>query len=122
MIDPLAASERAKYERMWAFPQYRVWSPGEDSADEAMAIFGTSSVVDFGCGEGRALDKFLDAGMEADLLDKRAQTEISETPFPSQKLVEHRSEVIVLCSEKMEVPYQKFRVARAKLRKARCAE
>lgn len=64
MIDLLAASERAKYERMWALPEYRVWSPGEDSAEEAMSIFGTSSVIDFGCGEGRALDKFLGAGME----------------------------------------------------------
>ncbi|MBX5238633.1 bifunctional 2-polyprenyl-6-hydroxyphenol methylase/3-demethylubiquinol 3-O-methyltransferase UbiG [Rhizobium sp. NLR22b] len=64
MTDLLAASERAKYERMWARPEYRVWSPGKDSAEEAIATFGASSVIDFGCGEGKALDQFLASGME----------------------------------------------------------
>lgn len=64
-MDAVARSEQAKYRKMWDRPEYRIWSPGEDSAAEAMEAFGHSSVIDFGCGEGRALDRFLAAGMVA---------------------------------------------------------
>jgi len=64
-LDAVARAEQAKYRKMWDQPEYRVWSPGEESADEAMEAFGRSSVIDFGCGEGRALDRFLAASMIA---------------------------------------------------------
>lgn len=68
-MDAAAVAEQAKYRKMWDQPEYRRWSPGEDSSGEAMEVFGRSSIIDFGCGEGRALDKFLAAGMEATGVD-----------------------------------------------------
>lgn len=64
-MDAVALAEQAKYRKMWDRPEYRVWSPGEDGAADGMEAFGLSSVIDFGCGDGKALDKFLAAGMEA---------------------------------------------------------
>lgn len=49
-----ALSEVEKYERMWLEPDYRAYSPGEESAFtfvEEMAPDGP--IIDFGCGTGR---------------------------------------------------------------------
>lgn len=54
----MSTSERLKYERMWReFPDYRVNSPGESVLLKWLAIVKPkpgSSVIDFGCGPGRA--------------------------------------------------------------------
>lgn len=55
-MEDLADRERYKYETMWKFPQYRRFSPGEDSVESAIRHLGPSigeSFIDFGCGTGR---------------------------------------------------------------------
>lgn len=49
-------AERAKYERMWKFDQYRHVAPGESVATQFLAIARPkqgSEVIDFGAGTGR---------------------------------------------------------------------
>jgi SAM-dependent methyltransferase len=55
-----ADAEREKYTRMWARPEYRQWSPGEDSAERALEAFGPppALIYDFGCGQGLTVDRF----------------------------------------------------------------
>lgn len=63
--EPTAESETAKYERMWAEPEYRKVSPGEKWLDVAIKILGMKvpeSVIDFGCGTGRAAQRLQDMG------------------------------------------------------------
>lgn len=49
------AYERGKYERMWAIPAYRNYSPGEKALPALLSMLQTgSSIADFGCGTGRA--------------------------------------------------------------------
>lgn len=68
--DALAAHERDKYERMWARPEYSVWSPGADSVAEAISLFRRpGSLYDFGSGKGIAVDKFRAAGYKATGID-----------------------------------------------------
>ena len=53
----LAMSEREKYARMWAEPTYRQWSPGEASVEKFLSGVRWApgdTVVDLGCGTGRA--------------------------------------------------------------------
>lgn len=50
-------SEREKYERLWAMPEYRVTAPGEACVYEfvrAAKPAAYSTVLDLGCGTGRA--------------------------------------------------------------------
>lgn len=58
----LAERERVKYERVWAeCPLYQTHSPGLRHAPEAFAWFtqtSCSTLLDLGCGDGRALDWF----------------------------------------------------------------
>jgi hypothetical protein len=62
--------ERDKYERMWSFPAYRVLSPGENSVDDFLEIVKpVGTVIDFGCGTGRAALKIKEAGLEVILVD-----------------------------------------------------
>ena len=64
-------TEQQKYERMWAFPGYRTHSPGEASA-QAFLEFGLepgASLLDIGCGTGRAGVKFKAAGLDVTLMD-----------------------------------------------------
>lgn len=64
--DPLADHERDKYERMWARSEYHICSPGELSAPDAMKVFGQpGTLIDFGCGDGKALRLFREAGYAA---------------------------------------------------------
>ena len=65
-MDTLAEHERVKYERMWARPEYHVCSPGELSAPDAIQTFGRlGTVIDFGCGDGKAIHLFRKAGYRA---------------------------------------------------------
>lgn len=65
-MDALADHEREKYRRIWRCPEYWVRSPGEESADEAIEYFGVvGTLIDFGCGEGKALAKFRSAGFDS---------------------------------------------------------
>ena len=59
--DPVAESERAKYQKMWALPSYRETSPGLNIASLALEKLGCQpgdDILDFGCGEGKVVDWF----------------------------------------------------------------
>lgn len=63
-------SEREKYERMWAEPGYRDVSPGEESVATFFEIAKPSgTVIDFGCGTGRAALLIRDGGCEVVMID-----------------------------------------------------
>ncbi len=66
----LAAFERRKYQEIWAYSQYRHYSPGE----HALPIFRQvwrkrGTLVDLGCGTGRAGAKLAEDGWDVTLLD-----------------------------------------------------
>lgn len=66
-VDPnnLEAVEARKYSNMWAIDDYRKISPGEGKVNEALVALNMkqgSSIIDFGCGTGRAAQKFKDMG------------------------------------------------------------
>ena len=49
-------TETEKYAAMWAIPDYRQWSPGEQVAAQCVEIAqitAQQTVIDFGCGTGR---------------------------------------------------------------------
>lgn len=58
MVEPSTETERLKYERMWRdFPDYRMNSPGELVLLKWLGIVKPkpgASIIDFGCGPGRA--------------------------------------------------------------------
>jgi hypothetical protein len=59
--DPIAECERKKYARIWALPSYRVNSPGRNIAPLALEKLGAQpgeTLMDFGCGEAKAVDWF----------------------------------------------------------------
>lgn len=62
-------SEKAKYEKIWAVPGYRVNSPGEGLVDCFAAVTPTGTLIDLGCGTGRAGLKLRDLGFEVTLFD-----------------------------------------------------
>jgi SAM-dependent methyltransferase len=62
---PEPDSEQRKYERMWTFESYRKYSPGERLFERGLAELGIEqgdSVIDFGCGPGRATAMFAERG------------------------------------------------------------
>jgi hypothetical protein len=69
---PLEERERRKYEEMWTFDKYRKESPGEALVDEAvraMTMKAGDSVIDFGCGSGKASRKLQRLGMKVTAVD-----------------------------------------------------
>lgn len=59
-------SERAKYAKMWALPSYRTRSPGLAIAPLAYDLLGMGpghTLIDYGCGEGKAVDWFRAQGV-----------------------------------------------------------
>jgi SAM-dependent methyltransferase len=58
--DPLAEAERAKYEQVWKFDQYRNYSPGADALDrlpllDALRDHEVHTILDAGCGSGKLM-------------------------------------------------------------------
>lgn len=69
---PREMSEAEKYELMWAYREYREYSPGEREVDQFLAVVSPtpgSTILDFGCGTGRASVKLAQAGFRPLLLD-----------------------------------------------------
>lgn len=65
-------SEKEKYERIWSEPSYRLHSPGEMETGAFLEIVEPrpgASVIDFGCGTGRAGLVLSEAGMHVTMLD-----------------------------------------------------
>lgn len=67
------AAERTRYEEVWgSLPQYATYSPGEQWHEAFMAMTGTTmagSLLDAGCGTGRAGVIFRDRGFRVSLCD-----------------------------------------------------
>jgi 2-polyprenyl-3-methyl-5-hydroxy-6-metoxy-1,4-benzoquinol methylase len=67
--DPIAEKERIKYEKVWTtIEAYNQSSPGLDLADKAIELmnaYGCKSVLDVGCGTGKATIKFNAWGLHA---------------------------------------------------------
>lgn len=64
--------ETAKYEAMWALPEYHKRSPGGDWVEKFIDIAKPKrgeTVVDLGCGAGAAMDGLEGAGLEVTGLD-----------------------------------------------------
>lgn len=65
-------TERHKYEQMWQFDQYRKVSPAEAISEEIVKHFPVEDdangkamrMIDFGCGTGRILDRFIGLGYD----------------------------------------------------------
>lgn len=65
-------SEKEKYERMWSHPDYRILAPGEDEVETFLKVADPrvgASVIDFGCGTGRAALRLHVAGLRVLLVD-----------------------------------------------------
>lgn len=65
-------TEQEKYERMWSFPEYREKSPGAEAAlvfAEIAKPNRGASVLDFGCGTGRASLVMAEMGLSPILVD-----------------------------------------------------
>jgi tetratricopeptide (TPR) repeat protein/2-polyprenyl-3-methyl-5-hydroxy-6-metoxy-1,4-benzoquinol methylase len=59
-IDAQAEEERAKYEQIWNFDRYRLYSPGADALDrlpllEALRNHDVRTILDAGCGSGKLM-------------------------------------------------------------------
>lgn len=69
----LEQREKEKYEKIWKHDNYRKNSPGEKLVDFAFTKMGMQrgdSLIDFGCGTGRAANKFMnDYGMRVVAID-----------------------------------------------------
>ena len=64
--------ERSKYQRIWSMDEYRQYSPGKESALIAHKLFAptsTKTLIDLGCGTGRAGDVFASIGYDVTLVD-----------------------------------------------------
>lgn len=68
----LLAEEQRKYRRMWGMDSYREVSPGLNIAPRVHDLLGLvpgMSLIDFGCGEGKAADWFRAQGLRVTALD-----------------------------------------------------
>lgn len=78
-------AERDKYTRMWAVPDYRVYSPGARYARQAYYFFQPEpgdSLLDLGCGTGRASAYFATRGLNVTLVDfVSSAVEVVGLPF-----------------------------------------
>lgn len=78
-------SEKEKYQLMWQFDAYRNVSPGEHIADFYLNKFKPEgTIIDFGCGTGRAGIKFNAHGINTllvDFTDNCRDSEAASIPF-----------------------------------------
>lgn len=69
----LADRERAKYEVMWAVPEYRAHSPGEMMLPMFTKMVGApqpgATLLDIGAGTGRAARRLAETGWNVTMLD-----------------------------------------------------
>ena len=81
----LEEMERAKYERIWTFDEYRQFSPGQEAAVSAHKLFApdrTKTLLDLGCGTGRGGEVFANLGYDVQLVDfVPTAVEVKTLPF-----------------------------------------
>jgi 6-hydroxymethylpterin diphosphokinase MptE-like protein/methyltransferase family protein len=92
---PEKLSEREKYERMWSVPSYRNLAPGEQEIGTFFEVMKPSgTVIDFGCGTGRASLRISEAGHRVVMVDFATNCRDSEAmhlPFLQLDLTESMS-------------------------------
>jgi 2-polyprenyl-3-methyl-5-hydroxy-6-metoxy-1,4-benzoquinol methylase len=89
-------AEKNKYEEMWQCSEYRLASPGFFSAQAFLNFFRDGvqigdTIIDFGCGTGRAGSVFLLRGLSVQMVD-----------IVSNCLDEHIANLMHFCSDKFE--------------------
>jgi 2-polyprenyl-3-methyl-5-hydroxy-6-metoxy-1,4-benzoquinol methylase len=81
------APERTKYEEIWSYPEYKVFSPGLENVErfiEVLEPIAMASLIDIGCGSGCAGMKFANLGFRVtwlDLTDAALDEQIDRTRF-----------------------------------------
>ena len=73
-METLAQIEKEKYEQIWEFENYHDFSPGEQYIDIFKQASGykkgwKKTLLDIGCGTGRAGQAFSEMGMDVELYD-----------------------------------------------------
>jgi hypothetical protein len=87
-----AAQERAKYAEIWGFEEYHKYSPGLVNVDRFMAVCkppSGSSLIDIGCGSGKAGIEFQNKGMAVhwlDITDAGLDHSVNRTRFIEEPL------------------------------------
>lgn len=84
MKDALLEAERAKYERVWAFREYRRHSPGAGLCERAYSAMGMRPgelLADFGSGTARATAWFQGRGLDATAIDFVPSARETDVPF-----------------------------------------
>lgn len=77
----LAESERLKYEKAWAIPEYADHSPGEEIAELFFEMCSPSgSAIDLGSGSGKGA-KALSKSLEVTMLDLTFDGLVEDLPF-----------------------------------------
>jgi SAM-dependent methyltransferase len=72
MTDNFTIEEKNKYKKMWAVKNYSNYSPGEVMVDQALMLctdFKMKTILDAGCGTGRATSLFNALGLDATGVD-----------------------------------------------------
>ena len=86
-------AEDEKYRRMWERPEYRKLSPGESLVDKFIEIAQPSgTVIDLGCGTGRAGVRLRDHGIPVvliDFTDNSRDPDALSLPFLQCDITEH---------------------------------
>lgn len=88
--DDLGETERAKYEAVWRNGAYRKMSPGSLALDHFIATvkptlrgaIDRTRILDFGCGTGRATQRFKDMGYDVIAIDFAANALDKEVRVP----------------------------------------
>jgi SAM-dependent methyltransferase len=90
MIDAITIDEMAKYQRVWSeIPEYGKFSPAMRVVDKVVKIcngLDVKTVLDAGCGCGRAMKRFKDLGFDVtgvDIVDNCIDEDIREELKPN---------------------------------------
>jgi hypothetical protein len=80
----LEQREADKYREMWSYDAYRQLAPGEAHVDDAIAKLGIKpgdTLIDYGCGTGRATKAMIDRGIDAAGIDFAPNALEEDVPF-----------------------------------------